>query len=141
MKQFYQRILLFSAVILFSLFNLRAQTVTNSYVYTYDSVYTESYGVATNYSSSGSYTFTATAGKYKLEVWGAQGGTGGDGTYDTQGGRGGYSVGVLSISSSTQLYVYCGGAGSNKISNGGGGFNGGGNAGTSSSSVKGCPTD
>ncbi|MBP5711311.1 MAG: hypothetical protein J6W84_10110, partial [Bacteroidales bacterium] len=109
MKQFYQRILLFSAVILFSLFNLRAQTVTNSYVYTYDSVYTESYGVATNYSSSGSYTFTATAGKYKLEVWGAQGGGGLANSTTFSGGKGGYSTGVLSLFQNTHLNVYVGG--------------------------------
>ena len=68
-------------------------------------------------------TYTVTVpGRYKLEVWGAQGG----GNY---GGKGGYSYGTVSLTSNSQLYVYVGGAGvrkgtyqnSNDV-----GFNGGG---------------
>lgn len=61
-------------------------------------------------------------GYYKLEVWGAQGG---DANYDVfasdgstisnsyayNGGTGGYSVGIINISSSTDLYVAVGGKG------------------------------
>jgi hypothetical protein len=47
-------------------------------------------------------------GKYKLEVWGAQGGT-----YSTSyasGGKGGYSYGTITLTDkSTTLYVYSGG--------------------------------
>ena len=84
----------------------------------------------TNFDYTGSaQTYTiATPGRYKLEVWGAQGGTAGSKT----GGRGGYSIGTLTISANTTLYVYVGGAGTSD--NGtftscavlAGGFNGGG---------------
>ena len=59
---------------------------------------------------------------YKLEVWGAQGGT-----VRTEGGRGGYSVGTISLTSGTTIYAYVGGAGSIGA-NVSGGFNGGGKA-------------
>lgn len=65
-------------------------------------------------------------GKYKLEVWGAQGGYRSSSTY---GGLGGYSIGTLTLTSQTTLYLYAGGAGNTapgsatiKV----GGFNGGG---------------
>ena len=49
---------------------------------------------------------TLPAGKWKLEVWGAQGG------YTTETSqtlcRGGYSSGVLNITSETQIYIYVG---------------------------------
>ncbi|MDE7396063.1 MAG: hypothetical protein K2M95_08120, partial [Clostridiales bacterium] len=71
------------------------------------------------------------AGKYKLEVWGAQGGEGYYG--NTYGGRGGYSYGTITLTSETTLYVAVGGKGSdtyrNEKTNGpasGGGWNGGG---------------
>jgi len=57
-------------------------------------------------------------GKYKLQCWGAQGGSNG-GT----GSRGGYSEGVLTLNSKTNLYVFVGGRGS---TSGNGGWNGGG---------------
>lgn len=62
-------------------------------------------------------------GEYKLEVWGAQGGT----NYGV-GGRGGYSVGTLTLNNATELFLYSGGVGLYPGSNtlGGGGFNGGG---------------
>ncbi|EAY12016.1 glycine-rich cell wall structural protein, putative [Trichomonas vaginalis G3] len=59
-------------------------------------------------------------GKYKLQVWGAQGG--GD-----RGGRGGYSEGILDLRSETNVYINVGGPGyaaRNEIALGG--FNGGG---------------
>ena len=73
------------------------------------------------------YTFTAPqTGTYKLETWGAQGG--GDNTYI--GGYGGYSTGTITLSASSKIYVYIGGAGSycfGKGCNSLGGYNGGGN--------------
>ncbi|MBQ9243653.1 MAG: hypothetical protein IJ165_10620 [Proteobacteria bacterium] len=58
-------------------------------------------------------------GKYKLEVWGAQGGGSGNG------GKGGYSVGTVTLGNTTQVYVYVGGQGTNSTSTGAG-WNGGG---------------
>lgn len=53
-------------------------------------------------------------GKYKLEVWGAQGGDGG-GTRQTsspgKGGLGGYSVGSLTLSEASNMHVLVGGMG------------------------------
>ena len=73
-------------------------------------------------------TFTApVTGSYKLEVWGAQGGS-----YSTYyGGAGGYSVGTVSLTAGETLYIYVGGqpvstsATTSAIT---GGFNGGGQA-------------
>lgn len=74
------------------------------------------------------YTFTVPRnGKYKLEVWGAQGGK----ADSLSGGYGGYSTGVVELDANEQLYVYIGGQGSagsktaNYVSKGG--YNGGGN--------------
>ena len=60
-------------------------------------------------------------GVYKLEVWGAQGGYRSSSSY---GGLGGYSVGEVSLTSGTILYIYVGGAGNTGGTSGG--FNGGG---------------
>ena len=64
-------------------------------------------------------------GVYKLECWGAQGGS-----YNTTyyGGKGGYSVGELTLEETTTLYVMVGGQGTGGTSSGAkaGGFNGGG---------------
>lgn len=65
--------------------------------------------------------FTApAAGNYKLEVWGAQGGSN-----DGSGGRGGYSVGIVTLTSGQVLHVYVGGQGLNGATPSGG-WNGGG---------------
>lgn len=62
-------------------------------------------------------------GTYKLEVWGAQGGWGGaGGNQSTNGGHGGYSVGELTITELTTIYVYVGGKGAQSTP----GYNGGG---------------
>lgn len=58
-------------------------------------------------------------GKYKLEVWGAQGGS-------ADGGKGGYSKGIVTLEKNTKAYIYVGGQGTNNTTTGGG-FNGGGN--------------
>lgn len=80
---------------------------------------------------SGSYkSITLPKGQYKLECWGAQGGS-----YNTSyyGGKGGYSVGILNLSSNkTTIYLYTSGAGTANTSSTNtttyleGGFNGGG---------------
>ena len=63
-------------------------------------------------------TFTAPlSGRYKLEVWGAQGGS--------SGGVGGYSVGTYTLTANQKIYINIGGAGGNGV-NGAGGYNGGG---------------
>ena len=84
-------------------------------------------------------------GYYKLEVWGAQGGSIKNlssqwGTLNFNGGYGGYSVGVVKLTRGQKLYINVGGAGVDKI--GGtystsavlgstsGGYNGGGSGGT-----------
>lgn len=65
-------------------------------------------------------------GKYKLEVWGAQGGS-----YNSEyyGGYGGYSVGTIELKKNQMIYVYVGGQGTILTDNSDyipGGFNGGG---------------
>lgn len=77
---------------------------------------------------SGSYkTITLPRGTYKLECWGAQGGSY-NSTYT--GGKGGYSQGVLTLSAPTLLYLYVGqqnnSYGSSAGTSGGTAFNGGG---------------
>ena len=66
-------------------------------------------------------------GKYKLQCWGAQGGT----SYGNKkgiGSNGGYSEGVLTLTETTTLYVFVGGKGSNGSDTNlvNGGWNGGG---------------
>lgn len=77
-------------------------------------------------------------GEYKLEVWGAQGGS----TASYAGGKGGYSYGTLSLASQTTLYVVVGGQGTkgpNSDTTVSGGYNGGGRAyGSSNSSYVGA---
>ena len=66
------------------------------------------------------------AGTYKLEVWGAQGGIASRGT-SYIGGKGGYSIGTISVRNNITIYIYVGGqgsaSGSNEYSSGGGGRN------------------
>ena len=74
-------------------------------------------------------TITLPTGRYKLEVWGAQGGGSEDGNDSSgYGGRGGYAVGTLNLTAaSTTLYVYVGGKGGNSTNGvAAGGWNGGG---------------
>lgn len=77
-------------------------------------------------------SITLPAGSYKLECWGAQGGSY-NSTY-AAGGLGGYSYGTLTLKKPTALFIYVGKQGSayttsTYTSQGGGGFNGGGGAG------------
>ena len=89
-----------------------------------------------NYSGTASYTIQATSkertfayteniqstavcpGIYKLEAWGAQGGS-----YFATGGKGGYATGVWTCTSTTNVYVGVGGQPASYTS---GGYNGGG---------------
>lgn len=70
---------------------------------------------------------TLKAGSYQLECWGAQGGYRSSSSY---GGKGGYSIGTLVLTSTTTLYIYVGGSGNSVKSATNsiypGGFNGGG---------------
>ena len=72
-------------------------------------------------------SITLPKGTYKLECWGAQGGSYSD-TY--HGGFGGYSIGTLLLDSPRTLYLVSGGSGSVKNDSGyiDGGYNGGGGA-------------
>ncbi len=89
---------------------------------------TEPDNIVKNFPYSGScetYPIEVT-GYYKLEVWGAQGGSYSD-AYT--GGKGGYSYGTVYLSRGTNLYVCVGGQPTGVASAGGtnkGGFNGGG---------------
>ena len=73
---------------------------------------------------------TLPKGTYKLECWGAQGGNCYWSSMERPGSLGGYSSGILKITSKTNLFCYVGGAGERwtTVSMGGGGFNGGGHA-------------
>lgn len=81
-----------------------------------------------NYTGS-SQSFNATPGRYKIELWGAQGGNSvwGGSTYYA-GGKGAYTSGVITITDSTTLYIYVGGQGEvgKVLQNAAGGYNGGG---------------
>lgn len=65
------------------------------------------------------------AGRYKLEVWGAQGGYRSSASY---GGKGGYAVGTLALAQPTKIHTRVGGSGNTGKT--AGGFNGGGKRGT-----------
>ena len=60
---------------------------------------------------------TLPAGKYKLEVWGAQGGYVPESNSALRGGKGGYSTGVLTLTSEKTLYIYVGNHGEKKANN------------------------
>lgn len=99
-------------------------------------------GAVMNFDYTGSVqTTTLAPGRYKLECWGAQGGNSNqsNGTYGN-GGKGGYSTGILNVSTNTTIYITVGGQGQNGVLNTrtAGGFNGGGDGyGTNNSGVGG----
>ena len=79
-------------------------------------------------------TFTAPiSGNYKLEVWGAQGGTYFRSEHKTFGAGGGYSIGYRKLNISDKLYICVGAQGGdsyvNNTTGGNGGYNGGGKGG------------
>ena len=80
--------------------------------------------------TGGEQTFvTPTSGYYKIEAWGAQGGSV-NLTEALNGGYGGYSVGTINQNKNTTLYIYVGGQGIGATKSGvslDGGYNGGGN--------------
>lgn len=87
------------------------------------------------YTTSDPYEFDYTGGEqqfiaqysgyYKIETWGAQGGS-----YDEtfQGGYGGYSIGIIKLNKNEKIYVNIGGGGSGGLEQTLGGYNGGGDA-------------
>lgn len=94
-------------------------------------------GATLDYNYTGkTQSVTLEAGKYKLETWGASGGNSvNNGVLMTSnGGKGGYSNGILTLNEATTIYITVGGQGSNakQYPNGAvgavvaGGFNGGG---------------
>ena len=98
--------------------------------YTYTIKYDMNGGMAqkiSNFAYTGAVqSYTAPYdGTYKLEVWGAQGGYRSNAAYA---GKGGYSVGTVTLKAGTKLYVYAGGSGNTGRTNGG--FNGGGSRAT-----------
>lgn len=70
---------------------------------------------------------TLPKGKYKLQCWGAQGGTS-YGSSNGAGSKGGYSEGVIKLTGTTTFYIFVGGQGSRGSSSSlvNGGWNGGG---------------
>lgn len=73
---------------------------------------------------------TLPPGKYKLQCWGAQGGSI-SGSYSAAGSKGGYSEGVLTVTEPTTIYVFVGGKGTDSSTSStsgtaNGGWNGGG---------------
>lgn len=91
-------------------------------------------GDVKNFSYTGSYQeVELPAGQYKLQCWGAQGGSNAAASSYSitakAGGKGGYSEGIITLSTKTTVRVYVGGAGSSSA----GGFNGGGSTTGSSS--------
>lgn len=94
-----------------------------------DTIYLSSNSDVIDFDYTGAVqSVTLNAGTYTLECWGAQGGYRSSSSY---GGKGGYSIGTLSLSSKTTLYIYVGGSGNSVTSANSsgyypGGFNGGG---------------
>ena len=85
-------------------------------------------GEVFNFDYTGSVQqITLPKGKYKLQCWGAQGGTS-YGSSNGAGSKGGYSEGVLTLTEKTTLYIFVGGQGSRGSSTSlvNGGWNGGG---------------
>lgn len=71
-------------------------------------------------------------GRYKLEVWGAEGGNGNAYNNKLLPGKGGYSTGIVTLTAGTTIYIRVGGQGNVVTDNKNGvviegGFNGGGN--------------
>lgn len=67
--------------------------------------------------TGGAQSVTLVPGRYKLEVWGAQGGYRSSTSY---GGKGGYSVGELAINEEIEAVIQVGGSGNSDGYNGGG---------------------
>ncbi len=79
-----------------------------------------------NYTGS-TQTISLPAGNYSIECWGADGGNANNGTTSTSGGKGGYSSGIYTNTSTATFNVYVGGHGGNasgasNVGGGGGGM-------------------
>ena len=91
--------------------------------------------------TGGEQTFTApVTGAYKIEIWGAQGGSSHfiyNNDYYTKGAYGGFSEGVVNLQRGDSLFIYVGGKGGDATTStgGNGGFNGGGTGGTGAGTV------
>ena len=86
--------------------------------------------------SGSAIQITLPKGSYKLECWGAQGGTSTKNSLGV-GGLGGYAAGTLTLNTNTILYLLSGGQGSSTTKTNtqqGGGFNGGGHGTTTNTS-------
>lgn len=81
-----------------------------------------------NYTGGEQTFIVPVSGTYKLETWGAQGGS----SYLTIGGHGGYSRGMITLEKNQKLYVNVGGT----TTNINGGYNGGGNGAEGAGDVK-----
>ena len=107
------------------------------------------YKSATN-SALASHTFNYTGeeqiftapvtGAYKIEIWGAQGGSSHfiyNKDYYTKGAYGGFSEGVVNLQRGDSLFIYVGGKGGDATTStgGNGGFNGGGTGGTGAGTI------
>lgn len=94
------------------------------------------FGTFTFAYTGGEQKFTVpTNGVYKLETWGAQGGNN-DGSMKFDGAAGGYSAGLIKLTTNNTLYINVGGQGqpgnkngSSTLFGGAGGYNGGGTGG------------
>ena len=90
---------------------------------TINSVSNDSFEQTFEYTGTEKTFIAPSDGVYKLETWGAQGGSYDD-TY--HGGYGGYSTGEISLNKDEVLYINVGGKGTSAIYGNEGGYNGGG---------------
>lgn len=113
-------------------FFIGSKTMNLSLPTTYDLSSTSSFSLKTgdivNCPYTGNYkTLKLKKGTYKLECWGAEGGYRSSTSYS---GKGGYSVGTITLTNDTTMYLYAGGAGNTVTTATSsiypGGFNGGG---------------
>ncbi len=89
----------------YSLFNTTKNTKTNINIKTYANSYCKSEKCNFDFTGTDQLFIAPQAGKYKLETWGAQGGTDGS-TY--HGGYGGYAIGNISLKKNEKIYVFVG---------------------------------
>jgi hypothetical protein len=103
----------------------------------YDDIYISEFSKEFDYTGNVQTFVVPIDGNYKIELWGAQGGTSkynSDGTgSDVPGGTGGYTAGTIFLKVNQILYVYVGGKGQNGAPSivATGGYNGGGTGGAS----------
>ena len=91
-----------------------------------------------NYTGAVQTYVAPSAGTYKLEVWGAQGGSPSVAGLTRTGGKGGYATGTMSLTAGQTIYVFVGGQGNCTNGNSGaaaGGWNGGGATGGTNSAT------